>query len=140
MTSGRAELRLPPDVVHVGLARLVVTQAARLAALGEDRIEDLRIAVSEAVTNAVVAHNHSGAEAPIRVAFGPVDSGFEVAVTDTGPGFEPMDDPMLGRDWSLEGGLGVTLIRGLADSAEFLRDGGMSVRMTFAWNGESADA
>lgn len=132
MTSA-VELRVPPDVQYVGLARLVVTVAARQAGMAGERVEDLKIAVSEATTNAILAHNRSHEDRPIVLSFGPTDRGaFEVTILDDGPGFEP--DDLAGadeRDWTIEGGLGVTLIRGLADEVEFLRGEGMSVNMRF---------
>lgn len=127
------ELRVPPDVQYVGLARLVVTVAARQAGMAGERVEDLKIAVSEATTNAILAHNRSAEDRPVVLSFGPTEHGsFEVTILDDGPGFEPED--LAGtqeRDWTLEGGLGVTLIRGLADEVEFLRGEGMSVNMRF---------
>jgi serine/threonine-protein kinase RsbW len=129
-----AELRLPPDKRHVGLARLVVVSAARRAGMDEDRIEDLRIAVSEATTNAILAHHEAGSAEPVVVAFGSAGSGdFQVTISDTGPGFEPRsEDELSDRDWSMEGGLGVTLIRGLADAVEFVHEEGMRVRLRFS--------
>jgi serine/threonine-protein kinase RsbW len=136
------ELQLPPDVAHVGLARLIVCAAARQAGMDDERIEDLRIAVSEATTNAVVAHQREGEDQRVVLRFGRDDSGrFGVTVVDAGPGFDPVDpQEALQRDWSLESGLGVTLIRGLTDEVEFLRGDGMSVSMHFAVELTSASA
>lgn len=127
------ELHLPPDVQYVGLARLIVVAAARQAGMGGERVEDLRIAVSEATTNAVVAHQRAGAEQPVVLSFGLTGDGtFELTVADTGPGFEPVAVGSLnGRDWSIEGGLGVTIIRELADDVRFARGDGMRVSIRF---------
>lgn len=132
MTS--VELHLPPDVQYVGLARLVVVAAARQAGMGGERIEDLRIAVSEATTNAVIAHQRAGAEQPVVLEFGTTGHDtFELTVVDAGPGFEPVAPGSLnGRDWWIEGGLGVTIIRELADGVEFSRQQGMRVSIRFA--------
>lgn len=131
---GDVELHLPPDVQYVGLARLVVCAAARQAGMNGERVEDLRIAVSEATTNAVVAHRRVGQVSPVVLRFGATDNGgFEVTVVDTGPGFHPLPpEAMNGRDWAIEGGLGVTIIRGLTDDVRFVRDEGMRVSMSFA--------
>ena len=127
------ELRLPPDVQYVGLARLVVTVAARQAGMSDERVEDLKIAVSEATTNAIVAHQHAREDEPVVLLFGATpDEAFGVTVVDTGPGFDPIPDGSGGRDWTEEGGLGVTIIRGLADEVEFHRGEGMQVNMHFA--------
>lgn len=133
MTSSAVELRLPPDVAYVGIARLLVTLAARNAGMATDRAEDLRIAVSEATTNAIKAHRADGNAEPVVLLFGPRDDGFEVIVKDAGPGFQPAEPEVLAeRDWQLEHGLGVTIIRGLADEVSFERVGGMSVNMRFS--------
>ena len=127
------QLHLPPDVVYVGLARLVVTTAARQSGMDDARVEDLKIAVSEATTNAILAHQRAEADDPVVLCFGAQDGSFRVTIEDTGPGFEP--PPPVGieaRDLTQEGGLGVTLIRGLADEVDFIRDSGTRVHMSFS--------
>lgn len=126
------ELHLPPDVMFVGLARLVVTTAARQSGMDNARVEDLKIAVSEATTNAILAHQRVEVAQPVVLAFGPRDGHFQVTIQDTGPGFEPQPGDTEGRDWTKEGGLGVTVIRGLADDVAFVREKGTRVHMTFA--------
>lgn len=130
----RVRLQLPPDEANVGLARLVVVTAARDAGMHAERLEDLRLVVSEAVTNAVISHQRAQNPHPVTLAVDLADDGsFEVIVTDEGPGFEP-PPPEDGeaRDWSIEGGLGLSLMRTLADDAAFERDEAMHVRLRFA--------
>ncbi len=136
------ELRLPPDVAYVGLARLVVTVAARSAGLADERIEDLKIAVSEAVANAIKSHVRHAVSAPIRLIFGTSNPGFfAVSVTDAGSGFDPTPpEDSAARNWAAESGLGVTLIRGMADAVDFCRDGGMVVQMRFSLTQNGIDA
>jgi serine/threonine-protein kinase RsbW len=126
------ELKVPPDVQYVGLARLVVTAAARQAGMTNDRIEDLKIAVSEAAANAVQAHQRAGDKRPITLSFGPAGADqFGVTISDAAPeGAGP--DSIGARNWDSDGGLGVTLIRGLADVVDFRRDTGASVHMRFS--------
>ena len=128
------ELCLPADVAYVWLAHLVVCAAARQSGMSDERVEDLRIAVSEATTNAVTAHRRAGLDQPVVLRFGATeDHTFEVTVVDSGPGFEPVTRAsMNGRDWTIEGGLGVTIIRELADDVRFLQADGMRVSMRFA--------
>lgn len=135
------ELRLPPNDAFVGLARLVVTAAARQSGMASERVEDLRIAVSEATTNAIRAHQRNRQAAPVVLRFGPVaQDGFTVTIADVGPGFDPSERPRQGaRDWSDESGLGLTLIKELASDVEFERTGGMNVRMSFTVGLESED-
>ena len=134
---GDLELHLPPNVAYVSLARLVVCAAARLAGMDDERVEDLRIAVSEATTNAVAAHLRASQPQPVTIEFGDAGSGtFEVTIADAGPGFQPSPPQALAeRGWDVEGGLGVTIIRNLADEVRFDRDGGMRVSMRFTLDG-----
>ena len=124
------ELRLPADVQYVGLARLVVTVAARHAGMTPERIEDLKIAVSEATTNAIVAHQTVLEPAPVVLNFGSSGSQFAVSIDDGAP---PAGTDTAGgvSEWLGDGGLGVTLIRGLADDVDF-SDPGNVVHMRFA--------
>lgn len=133
--SDRVELQLPPEDAKVSLARLVVVTAARHAGMDTERLEDLRLVISEATTNAVVSHQRVQSTEPISIVAAVGDDEFEVVVTDHGPGFEPPPCENLdSRDWSVEGGLGLTLMRALADHAEFERDEGMRVRLRFLLN------
>ena len=127
------ELRVPPDVRYVGLARLVVTAAARQAGMTNDRIEDLKIAVSEATANAIQAHQQAGEARPVSLSFGPAGADqFGVTIADAGPEDVEPPDEMGSRNWNTDAGLGVTLIRGLADVVDFRRDEGTSVHMRFS--------
>ena len=128
------ELRVPPDVQYVGLARLVVTTAARQAGMSNDRIEDLKIAVSEATANAIAAHQRAGDEEAVTLVFGATGSD-QFAVTIADAGFITEAETTAGGGgpgWDTEGHLSVTLIRGLADVVDFEGETGMSVHMRFA--------
>jgi anti-sigma regulatory factor (Ser/Thr protein kinase) len=113
------ELHLPPDAAHVGLVRLVVCAAARQAGMSEDRVEDLRIAVSEAAATAIGGTRPAGER--VRLRFGPSEGGFEVVV-DAGE----LDLPDPGLElaaWEDDRELGLSLIRNLADEFEVDRSG-----------------
>lgn len=136
------ELQVPPDAQYVGLARLVVTAAARQAGMSNDRIEDLKIAVSEATANAIHAHQRDGENQPVSLVFGPSGKNqFAVTIADAGHVSEEDTAEEIGaRNWNSDSGLGVTLIRGLADVVDFEGDGGMSVHMRFDIGSPSASA
>lgn len=130
----RIQLQVPPDDANVGLARLMVVTAARDAGMTPERLEDLRLVVSEATTNAVISHQRVQSTDPVTVAvdFGD-DGSFEVIVTDHGPGFQPpTPEDVDARDWPAESGLGLSLMRTLADDAAFEHDHAMHVRLRFS--------
>ena len=130
---GRVELHLPPDVAYVGLARHVVTVAARQAGMDDERVEDLKIAVSEATTNAILSHGREQRSAPVVLGFRPSQGAFEVEVSDAGGGSRPPEEGTAeSTEWSTEGGLGATIIRGLADAVELIRGEDMTVGMRFS--------
>lgn len=128
MTTRRTiDLEIPPRKDYLALARRAVAAAARLhGGVPDRRVEDLSLAVSEACTNAVNACKARGVDAPVHLR---VELGAEsivVTVTDHAGGFEPDDvDPIPSaedpRRLGHEGGLGLPLIRNLADDATFTR-------------------
>ena len=120
MTSG-ITLEIPAKAEYLSLVRAVLVSAAALDPAVEDqRLEDLRLAVSEATTNAIRSHANLGSEERITIRCGLTDDRIEVEVQDRGPGFNPeklepagpLDQP--GR-LSYEGGFGIPLMRVLAD-------------------------
>jgi serine/threonine-protein kinase RsbW len=118
------ELRIPPDPAYVGLARLVVAQAARQAGVPQDRVEDVKIAVDEALANAVRGQAALGSSAPIDLAFGATDLGFEVVVRALeGPATDADSADQPGPDL-LDPKLSLTLIEGLTDDMSYEPEGG----------------
>ncbi|HVM19745.1 MAG TPA: ATP-binding protein [Egibacteraceae bacterium] len=112
------ELHVPPDVQYVGLVRLVVTAGARQAGMTNERIEDLKIAVSEATTNAIQAHRREQADGPITLQFGSASTD-QFHVTILGAGYIPTGVDGSESTAAGERNLGLTLIRGLADVVDF---------------------
>jgi anti-sigma regulatory factor (Ser/Thr protein kinase) len=118
-----AELRIPRHPAFVGLARLVVAQAARLAGVPQDRVEDVKIAVDEALANATSAEQLGDRAASLDLRFGTTSGGFEVVVQGLD---EPTDAPVPpdhpGLDL-LDPKLSFTLIEGLTDEFSYEPDG-----------------
>lgn len=137
------ELELPARVEVVSMARLVVgAVVAGLPGFDDERSADVRLAVSEACTNAVQAHlARPGGQAPIdpiAVSVRPVGEALEVEVRDHGGGFDPaalVPHPEVTDPARLdhEGGLGIPLLRALADDVAFDPvPGGTRVTLRFA--------
>lgn len=132
------ELDLPPRPDAIVIARLVVAALARdEAGFDEERTADVRLAVSEATTNAVEAQIERGERAPIRIRCWSRPDEMRVDVRDRGGGLRESDlvrsaDLRSAGRLAIEGGLGVPLIRLLADEAEFRPvEGGTEVVMSF---------
>jgi serine/threonine-protein kinase RsbW len=122
--SSYVELDFPARAAFLALARQVVVTAARtVGSFGQDRIDDLELAVSEACTNAIRAHSAVNSEAAIHIRCELGDDRVEVEVTDRGPGFDPARVPKLPpptdpRRLLHESGLGIPLMKLVADRAE----------------------
>ena len=133
---GIIELEIPARPEFVGLARLVVSSlASSRRALEDDRIDDLKLAVSEACTNAIEAHVEVDVDERVIVRWHEAEDRLEVAVEDRGKGFDPeslpehppVTDP---ERLNFERGLGIPLIRTLVDEVRFdPSESGTAVRM-----------
>lgn len=60
-------LDIPPGSAYVAIVRLVVAALARNAGLEDEAVEELKIALSEACTNAVLSHEESSIAEPVSV-------------------------------------------------------------------------
>jgi anti-sigma regulatory factor (Ser/Thr protein kinase) len=85
-------LRLPASAAHVRTARLVAAAMARRSGVGEDLLDEVRLAVGEACARAVRRHNRHGLAEPVTVEFVDRDR-FSVTVIDVAPaiGYEPVE-------------------------------------------------
>lgn len=123
---GEIELEIPARPEYVSLARQVVAAAAAVEPrFRAERIDDLRLAVSEAITNAVEAHAEALGEGRIGIRCHLEVAGdcIRVEVHDSAGGFDPdavpsvpePDDP---SRLGFEHGLGIPIMRELADETQ----------------------
>lgn len=145
-TEQAIELQIPARAEFVALVRLVVSSlASARRVLADDRIDDLKLAVSEACTNAIEAHGAASLDDRIVVRCWEGDDRLEVSVEDRGEGFDPQalpeHPPVTDPDrLNFERGLGIPLIKTLVDEVEFeTTDAGTSVRLTI-YCGRASDA
>lgn len=119
-------LEIAPLPEHVRTARLFAASAARHFSVDEEKIDDLKIAISEACTNSFRAHRDSGATDAVVIAATRVDAGVLFRVVDAGEGFEPHAGSGDIEDTTpaglFEGNLGLALIRTLFPDAEITRN------------------
>jgi serine/threonine-protein kinase RsbW len=129
-------LEIPARTEFVSFVRVVVATTAELEPdMDVDRIDDLRVAVSEATTNAIESHMTHNSTDRIRVQCNLADDQVAVVIHDEGIGFEPEELPDLPPPDAPErlfheAGLGVPLMRLLADESEIIsNEGGTDVRL-----------
>jgi serine/threonine-protein kinase RsbW len=116
-------LTLPCQGSSVREARLAVTGLAHGAGMTDDRIADLRLAVSEAATNAIQHGRDAGGDVSVRASV--TQGELRVWITNKGGGMRPrLDSPGLG--------LGLPIMASVADHLEIVSDGeGTTVDMMF---------
>lgn len=116
----RIELRIPAGAEWVRVARLTVAGVASRLPFPIDVVEDIKLAVSEAINNAIQHVPEQDQEAPaITLVIETSPDGLWVSVTDQGR----LDAQLEGRkmpwgDELPEGGLGLMLIRSLMDQVD----------------------
>ena len=141
------EMSFTPLPAHVRTARLVATAVARRSGVDEALLDEVRLAVGEACSRAVEAHQEHCPAEPVRVALTGANGRFEVVVTDTaaqratpgsmenGRGTPGHGRPAVAGDagqLAVPAELGLAVIEGLADDVEIAHtDAGLSIRMSW---------
>jgi serine/threonine-protein kinase RsbW len=159
-TDEEAGLEIPARAEYVSLVRLFVgSLASSRRLLDEERIDNLKLAVSEACTNAIEAYRDPTGQR-VRIRWREGGDRLEVGVEDSGPGFDLRRVPRTPRRPSVEQkdalerkeslprqpahekparkpaplpaerGLGIRLIRSLVDEVSFQpSESGTAVRL-----------
>jgi serine/threonine-protein kinase RsbW len=124
-------LTIPARAEYITLCRLALTGIARLRELSDELLADLKLALTEAASNSV---RHAYGEKDVGV----VEISYElfpdrlvIEVTDEGDGFDPAQAEVRADELS-EGGLGIAIIRAIADEVEIgAQPGGKGSRLRF---------
>jgi serine/threonine-protein kinase RsbW len=124
-------LTIPARPEYITLGRLALTGIAGLRPLSDETLHDLKLALTEACTNSVRHAYHNGGEGKVEILYELEPDRLAVEVGDDGPGFEPgalLDD---GESELAEGGLGIAIIRAVADEVEISDRTGGGSRLRF---------
>ena len=130
-TAPSVRLEIPPQSAYVAIARLAVTSLGRAAGLDEEKLDDLKIAISESCANAVQCVQESGVESPIRISFAADEHALEVVVSHSG---ETDADAAAGeadsQGFSTQRVMSMALLRSLVDELDLTprEGGGMDAR------------
>lgn len=124
-------LTIPARAEYITLCRLALTGIGRVRQLSEELLADLKLALTEAASNSV---RHAYAErgaGMVEIRYELLPDKLVIEVTDEGGGFDPVeakDSP----DELSEGGLGIAIIRAIADEVEIgAQPGGKGSRLRF---------
>ena len=154
------EVTFTPLPAHVRTARLVATAVARRSGVDEALLDEVRLAVGEACSRAVEAHQRHCPAEPVRIEMTDQDERFVVTVSDhaptaparpsaSGPAAPAAASYSAGHDSAgqdgagyegagydggsaIPAGFGLAVISGLADDVRVLStSSGVSVRMSW---------
>jgi serine/threonine-protein kinase RsbW len=125
-------LTIPAKPEYIVVGRLALTGIAKLWPVSEETLSDLKLALTEACTNSVRHAYGNGRRGVVEILYQLEPDRLVVEVTDNGAGFSELERAA-GADELNEGGLGIAIIRALADELEIgRRQGGEGSRLRFA--------
>lgn len=132
------EMSVPAKSAYISVVRLTVSGVAHRLGFTYDDIEDIKVAISEAVTNAVQHAYQRNEQGTVGVGFRLYDDRLEMMVADDGHSFDfervydkvgPVPEDVPVQQLS-EGGLGLLLMETLMDQVHISSDHGVMVLMT----------
>jgi serine/threonine-protein kinase RsbW len=124
-------LTIPAKPEYITLGRLALTGISRLRPLDEETLGDLKLALTEACSNSV-RHAYADGEGTVEIRYVLLPNRLVIEVVDDGEGFDPAAEREEG-DELVEGGLGIAIIRSIADELEIgTGEGGKGSRLRFA--------
>ena len=124
-------LTIPARAEYITLCRLALTGIARLRELSDELLADLKLALTEAASNSV-RHAYGDEDAGVvDISYQLFSDRLVIEVRDEGEGFDPAEAEGNAAELS-EGGLGIAIIRAIADEVEFgVQPGGKGSRLRF---------
>jgi serine/threonine-protein kinase RsbW len=142
------EMKVPAKAEYVGVVRLTLSGIASRMGFSYEAIEDIKIATSEACTNAVQHAYQMNEGGEITIGYGLYRDRLEVMIADNGKSFnfEKMKEEIGPHsvDKSIEklpeGGLGLYLIDTLMDEVRVHHKYGVTVFMTKYLNREKVES
>ena len=123
-------LTIPAKPEYITLCRLALTGLSRVRPLPDETLADLKLALTEACSNSV-RHAYSDREGSVEILYELHEDRLVIEVLDEGEGFDARETDKDGDELT-EGGLGIAIIRAIADEFEVAeRPAGTGSRLRF---------
>jgi serine/threonine-protein kinase RsbW len=124
-------LTIPARPEYITLCRLALTGIGRLRELSDELLADLKLALTEAASNSVRHAYGDENVGVVEISYELHSDRLVIEVTDEGEGFDPAAAEGNAGELS-EGGLGIAIIRAIADEVEIgAQPGGKGSRLRF---------
>ncbi len=134
MNKTKIYLTIPAQAEYIDIVRLTLYGIANKAGFSYEEIEDMKVAVSEACTNAVLHAYNDHYNGIIDLAFALKDNSIHISIKDYGSSFEYEQNVVSAaalHDKPLEeiasGGLGIFMMQALMDSVQVRSDLGTEI-------------
>jgi serine/threonine-protein kinase RsbW len=125
----KVRLTIPAKAEYITLVRLALSGLSTFRPLDEETLGDLKLAVTEACSNSVRHAYRDGRAGSVEVVYELHPDRLVVEVSDDGEGF-PLERAAPAGGSLTEGGLGIAIIRELADELELgSRESGKGSRL-----------
>jgi serine/threonine-protein kinase RsbW len=129
--AARVRLTIPARAEYITLCRLALTGIAKLRELSDELLADLKLALTEAASNSVRHAYGDEVVGVVKISYELFPDRLVIEVTDEGEGFDHAKTEGHPDELS-EGGLGIAIIRAIADEVEIgAQPGGKGSRLRF---------
>ena len=122
-------LTIPAKAEYITLGRLALAGLSHLRTFPDETLHDLKLALTEACTNSVRHAYEAGSEGTVSVVYELREAEISIEVIDEGEGF--VLDEASEADRMSESGLGIAIIRAVADELEIEPGDGRGSRLRF---------
>lgn len=128
MTCETIKMDITANPEYVGIIRLTASGIANKIGFSMEDIEDMKVAISEACTNAI---KHSNDDT-FYITFNILENGLNIEIKDNGEGCDISSIPLPDLENPKENGLGLFIIQTLMDEVSIeSKDGqGTTIKMT----------
>ena len=108
-----ADFTIPSDLGEARLLQARIEEALVASSYSEHDIFAIKLAVEEALVNAIKHGNQLDPDKRVEVSFQITFDRFDIKIVDEGPGFKPEDvpDPTQEENWERPCGRGLLIIR-----------------------------
>jgi serine/threonine-protein kinase RsbW len=115
------KIEIPSRLEELSRVEKWTQRIANTYCLPSDRLDNLAIAVTEAVANAIIHGNRQDPHKKVRIHFHLDGDYLKIEVADEGAGFDPdaLSDPLLPENLMKESGRGVFILKSLMDEVHF---------------------
>jgi serine/threonine-protein kinase RsbW len=123
------ELSIPSDLAEVRRIQALIEESLQACAFSEQDIFAIKLALEEALVNAVKHGNQMDPDKKVSVRYAVTPDRFDITIIDEGPGFNPEDvpDPTAIENLERPCGRGLLLMRGFMTEVEYQGKGNVVV-------------